>query len=85
MGVSLPGRPRRNEVIQCTACGTENPAGATYCKQCARKLDAAAQAAVAERRASHTATGIRWSAVLAAGVILILILLLIALFVTGIL
>ena len=60
-------------MIQCQACGTENPPGATYCSKCARKLDAETQQAVVEQRAAHTATGIRWSSVIVA-VIVILIL-----------
>ncbi|GAC1512773.1 MAG: hypothetical protein NVS2B16_16260 [Chloroflexota bacterium] len=67
-------------MIRCQACGTDNPDGAAYCVKCARKLDDATQASVAERRAAHTATGIRWSAVISALIILILVIVLIALF-----
>jgi uncharacterized membrane protein YvbJ len=65
-------------MIRCEACGTENPADATFCSNCARKLDVATQEEVARRRAEHTATGIRWSAVLVAllaGVVIVLIVL----------
>ena len=68
-------------MIRCEACGTENPPDATYCANCARKLDAATQEAVTRRRAEHTATGIRWSAVLT-GVVAVIIVLIIVLFVT---
>jgi uncharacterized membrane protein YvbJ len=68
-------------MIRCEACGTENPADAAYCSNCARKLDPDTQEAVARQRAEHTATGIRWSAVLSA-VIAVVIILLIVLFVT---
>jgi len=69
-------------MIICQACGTHNPAGTTYCTKCARKLDEATQRAVAQQRSTHSATGVRWSAVAAALIILILIVLLVALFVT---
>jgi uncharacterized membrane protein YvbJ len=51
-------------VIRCQACGTENPADATYCSNCARKLDPATQESIVRQRAEHTATGIRWSTVI---------------------
>jgi uncharacterized membrane protein YvbJ len=72
-------------MIQCQACGTANPEGAEYCSNCARKLDAATQQAVAERRAAHTATGIRWSAVIAAVLVILILVVLIALLVTHVL
>lgn len=60
-------------MIQCEGCGTQNAPGAAYCAQCARKLDAATQAAVVERRAAHTATGIAWMRILVALIIFVLI------------
>lgn len=72
-------------MIQCQACGTMNPDDTRYCVKCARKLDPATQQAVVEQRAAHTATGVRWSAVLIAAVILIIIIVLIALFATHVL
>jgi hypothetical protein len=70
--------------IRCQACGTENPPGSTYCSNCATRLDAETQQAVARRRQEHTATGIRWAAV--AGVVLtVLIILLVVLFLTHVL
>lgn len=71
-------------MIQCQACGTENPPGSDYCSKCARKLDVATQQAVAERRAAHTATGIDWSRVVFAALVLVIIIVLVALFVTGV-
>lgn len=71
-------------MIRCEACGTENPPDASFCSKCARKLDSATQEAVARRRAEHTATGVRWSAVLLALLIAIIIVL-VVLFVTGVL
>ena len=68
-------------MIRCEACGTENPPDASFCSNCARKLDAETQEAVVRRRAEHTATGTRWSAVLTAAVI-VLILIVVVLFVT---
>ncbi|MGI8826912.1 MAG: DUF7577 domain-containing protein [Chloroflexota bacterium] len=67
-------------MIRCQACGTENPDTAAYCSKCARKLDPATQQAVAELRATHTATGIRWSAVILTLILLVLIIVLVALF-----
>ena len=72
-------------MIRCTACGTENPPGSLHCSGCARKLDLASQQSVVEQREAHTATGVRWSAVLIAAVIVILLILLIVLFATGVL
>lgn len=51
-------------MITCQACGTANPDTASFCAQCARKLDPATQQSVVAQRAAHTATGIRWVAVL---------------------
>lgn len=67
-------------MITCEACGTSNPAQSAFCSKCARKLDADTQRAVVERRESHTATGIRWSAVIIA-IVLMLILALVFAFV----
>lgn len=66
-------------MVRCQACGTENPDGAAYCSKCARKLDSETQTAVVERRAAHTATGIRWSAVAITLLLLIIIAVLVAL------
>ena len=71
-------------MIRCQACGTENPTGATYCVKCARKLDTETQESIARRRAEHTATGIRWPAVIAAVLIALVIIVVLALFVTGV-
>lgn len=60
-------------MIRCEACGTANPAEAEYCTKCARKLDQTTQQSVAAMRASHTATGIRWSAVAVTTIILLMI------------
>ncbi|HZU12802.1 MAG TPA: zinc-ribbon domain-containing protein [Chloroflexota bacterium] len=60
-------------MIRCQACGTENPAGAAFCSQCARKLDETTQAAVAEQRSRHTATAIAWTRVLVAALVVIVI------------
>lgn len=60
-------------MIVCQACGTENPTGTRRCTNCARGLDAATQAAVVEKRASHTATGTRWSSVIASVILLIVV------------
>jgi uncharacterized membrane protein YvbJ len=72
-------------MIRCQACGTENPDTAAYCRQCARKLDVETQSAIVEQRAAHTATGVRWSAVILAAVIVLIIAILIALFATHVL
>jgi uncharacterized membrane protein YvbJ len=71
-------------MIRCEACGTENPPDAAFCSNCARKLDTATQEAVVRQRAEHTATGIRWSAVLAA-LLVATVLVLVILFVTHVL
>jgi uncharacterized membrane protein YvbJ len=71
-------------VIRCQACGTENPSGATYCVKCARKLDAATQESITRQRAEHTATGIRWSAVITVVLIALVIIAVLALLVTGV-
>lgn len=60
-------------MIECQACHTQNPPGATYCSKCARKLDSSTQEAVVRRRAEHTATGIRWSTVIAAVVLILIV------------
>lgn len=70
-------------VVRCKGCGTENPAGATYCSGCARPLSASAQQAVVEQRAAHTATGIRWPAIVIAALIVAIIIVLVVLVVTG--
>lgn len=69
-------------MVQCRACGTENPPGAGFCSQCARKLDADTQAKVVRQREEHTATGIDWSRVIIALVVAIIIVVAIALLVT---
>lgn len=69
-------------MITCQACGTENPDGAAYCSNCARKLDPKTQEAVVRQREAHSATGTRWSAVLAAALIAIIIIVLVVLLVT---
>jgi uncharacterized membrane protein YvbJ len=69
-------------VIRCQACGTENPPDAAYCVKCARKLDAATQDSIARRRAEHTATGIRWPAVIAAVLVALVVIVVLALLVT---
>ena len=63
-------------MVTCQACGTENPPGATFCSQCARKLDAETQDEVVRARAAHTASGIAWARVvygLIAAVVIILV------------
>jgi uncharacterized membrane protein YvbJ len=69
-------------MVTCQACGTENPPDASYCSKCARKLDVETQQAVIDRRAAHTATGVRWSVVIAAVVAIVLIVLLLVLLAT---
>ena len=69
-------------MVTCQACGTENPSDSEYCSKCARKLDVDTQAAVVEQRATHTATGIRWSAVIAVLAVLILVILFVLLLAT---
>ncbi|GAC1445042.1 MAG: hypothetical protein NVSMB52_05190 [Chloroflexota bacterium] len=65
-------------MITCQACGTVNPSDAAFCSKCARKLDADTQQSVVQRRESHTATGIRWSAVIFALILLLLLALVLA-------
>lgn len=60
-------------MIVCQACGTSNPHDAAYCSKCARKLDAATQNAVAHQRAQHVATGINWSSVIVALLVVVLV------------
>jgi len=72
-------------VVRCEGCGTENPAGTAYCSGCARPLTASAQQAVAEKRAAHTATGIRWTAVFIAILVVLIVIAVVALAVTGVL
>ncbi|HLJ69111.1 MAG TPA: zinc-ribbon domain-containing protein [Chloroflexota bacterium] len=57
----------------CAACGAENAPDAQFCSNCATRLDAATQQAVATRREAHTATGIRWSAVILAVLLAIVV------------
>ncbi len=71
-------------MIVCQACGAENADGATFCQKCATRLDVATQQSVVQRRAAHTATGLRWSAVLAAALVIVIVVLII-LFVLGVL
>lgn len=59
-------------MIICQACGTENPPDATFCSHCARKLDPDTQGAVVRQRQSHTATGIRWTAIAVTAAIVII-------------
>jgi len=82
----MPGRDAEggNRVTVCQACGTDNPEGTTYCQQCATRLDAGTQQRVLERRAAHSALGIRWPAVMAA-IVLALIITIVVLFVLGVL
>lgn len=72
-------------MITCQACGTQNPPDASFCSKCARKLDADTQRAVVAQRAAHTATGIRWSAVVAAAIVIIIVALLVTLVLTRVL
>ena len=69
-------------MIRFQACGTENPPGAEYCVKCARKLDPETQKAVVAQREAHTATGIRWSAVIISLIILIIVVAVVALLAT---
>jgi uncharacterized membrane protein YvbJ len=69
-------------MVRCQACGSENPPDATYCANCARKLDVETQQAVVEQRAAHTATGIRWPIVITTIVAVILVILLLILLAT---
>ena len=72
-------------MVRCEACGTENPEGTVYCVNCARKLDAETQEAVARQRASHTATGINWARIVLAVVLALVIIAVLALLVTHLL
>jgi uncharacterized membrane protein YvbJ len=60
-------------MIVCQACGTSNSPDAAYCSKCARKLDPETQNAVAQQRAQHTATGINWSSVVIALIVVVLV------------
>lgn len=59
--------------ITCQACGTQNPAEATYCTKCARKLDSETQAAVVQQRHSYLASGIDLSRVVIAAVLALVV------------
>lgn len=72
-------------MIQCQACGAENPPEATYCAKCARKLDVETQQAVVQQRAAHAATGVRWSTVAIAVMIAVITIVIILLLVTHVL
>ncbi len=69
-------------MITCQACGTENPPGADFCSQCARKLDAQTQEEILRTRTAHTTTGLAWArvayAVIAAVVIILVIVFVVA-------
>jgi uncharacterized membrane protein YvbJ len=68
-------------MITCQACGAQNPADASYCSTCARKLDPETQEAVTQQRAEHVATRIRWSTVLVTAALIVVVILILALFV----
>ena len=72
-------------MIVCQACGTSNPPDAAYCSQCARKLDPATQNAVAQQRAQHTATGVNWSSIVIALIVVVLVAAVLVLVVTHVL
>jgi uncharacterized membrane protein YvbJ len=72
-------------LITCQACGTENPSGSTFCKKCANRLDAQTQESIVQRRAEHTATGIRWSAVLIAIILMLIVIAVLAVLTTHLL
>jgi uncharacterized membrane protein YvbJ len=72
-------------VITCQACGADNPDGSAFCKNCATRLDPNSQERIAERRAAHSSTGVRWSAVLLAIIIAIVLIAVVALLVTHLL
>jgi len=72
-------------MVRCEACGTENPPDASYCVKCARKLDPETQQAVAVQRAQHTDTGIRWSSVILAIILLLILVVLATLIITHVL
>jgi uncharacterized membrane protein YvbJ len=69
-------------MIRCEGCGAENPPGAAYCSACARKLDPETQETIVRTRQQHSAAGVRWSAVLAALIVLIAVIVIVALFAT---
>jgi uncharacterized membrane protein YvbJ len=60
-------------MITCQACGTQNPAGSQYCSKCARKLDEKTQQRIVAQREAHSAMGVRWSAVILALLVLIIV------------
>lgn len=60
-------------MITCKACGTANADSAAFCSKCARKLDAETQQAVLRQRESYSATGINWSAILIAILVILII------------
>ncbi len=68
----------------CEGCGTENPPGTAYCSKCARKLDVETQQRVVVQRAAHTATGINWMSIIVTALVIIIILVVVGLFVTGV-
>lgn len=72
-------------MIRCQACGTENPPDASYCANCARKLDTETQQQIVQQRAAHTATGLRWSSVLAAILIALILIVVVILLITHVL
>lgn len=72
-------------MVRCEACGTENPPDASFCSKCARKLDPETQGAVAVQRAEHTTTGVRWSSVIIAIILLIVLMVLAAFVITHVL
>lgn len=63
----------REFMITCQACGTANPPTASFCSKCARKLDPETQRAVVRQRESYSATGINWSAVLIATLVILIV------------
>lgn len=67
-------------MITCQACGTENPPGAQFCSQCARKLDAETQEEVVRTRAAHATTGLAWARVVY-GVVAAIVIILVIVFV----
>jgi uncharacterized membrane protein YvbJ len=67
--------------IHCTACGTENPEGSVYCRECARRLDDATQEDVVQRRTAALEvqpTRLNWFAI---GIALLILALIIAIIV----
>jgi uncharacterized membrane protein YvbJ len=69
-------------MVTCQACGTDNPPGAAFCSQCARKLDDETQSEVVRTREAHTATGVDWSRVAMAALAAVIVILVVALLVT---